>query len=241
MPVELAVPTKLCHGAFLLSENINLCDRNVKTFKRGKVYDFCHTFQRYNLNYKTSKWNMPVLDFISFLFCWTTSWMRVHIENLMFPAIYETRHWTLSWARWIQSTPSRPISLKSTLILSPIYAYIPKEVFSLEVYQQRILYFSFPHSCYLPCQPHHPWVHNPNDIRCVNCGACVLGVMPFCSSLQTGLCHLWALWLQLTRHTSSPPSILFPFHQIPCFVLRFCVCVCVCHENQSCRLLSLPL
>jgi hypothetical protein len=28
------------------------------------------------------------------------------------------RHWSLSWAKWIQSTPSHPFSLKSTLILS---------------------------------------------------------------------------------------------------------------------------
>jgi hypothetical protein len=46
-----------------------------------------------------------------------------------FPALYgirsfitvftRARHWSLSWARWIQSTPSHRISSRSVLILSP--------------------------------------------------------------------------------------------------------------------------
>jgi len=48
--------------------------------------------------------------------------------NKKFPAFYRTRrfitkftrvrHWSLSWARWTQSTPCHPISLISILILS---------------------------------------------------------------------------------------------------------------------------
>jgi hypothetical protein len=47
---------------------------------------------------------------------------------MKFPAFYGTRwfiavstralHWSLSWARWIRSTPSHPISIRSILILS---------------------------------------------------------------------------------------------------------------------------
>jgi hypothetical protein len=29
-----------------------------------------------------------------------------------------SRHWSLSWARWIRSTPSHPIALRPILILS---------------------------------------------------------------------------------------------------------------------------
>jgi hypothetical protein len=61
-------------------------------------------------------------------------WSRVLLEKSPivqllknFPAFYGTRrlitvftralHWSLSWARWIQSMPSHPISLRSILIL----------------------------------------------------------------------------------------------------------------------------
>jgi hypothetical protein len=63
-----------------------------------------------------------------------TIWRRVWLEKLRgtqlvkFPAFYKTNrfitvftrahYWPLSWARWIQSTPSHPISLRSILTLS---------------------------------------------------------------------------------------------------------------------------
>jgi hypothetical protein len=34
------------------------------------------------------------------------------------PKVHYHVHWSLSWARWIQSTPSKPTSLRSILILS---------------------------------------------------------------------------------------------------------------------------
>jgi len=44
---------------------------------------------------------------------------RSFYGNQMFITVYtRTRHWSLSWARWIQSTPSHPISPRSILILS---------------------------------------------------------------------------------------------------------------------------
>jgi hypothetical protein len=65
----------------------------------------------------------------------THSWSWALLEKLPivqllknFPAFYETRrfiiavtrtfHWSLSWARSIQSMPTHPTSLRSTLILS---------------------------------------------------------------------------------------------------------------------------
>jgi len=50
---------------------------------------------------------------------------RILLEKLIvtqlvkkFPTFYGTRHWSLSWARWIQSTTSHNISLRYILILS---------------------------------------------------------------------------------------------------------------------------
>jgi hypothetical protein len=64
-----------------------------------------------------------------------TPWSMALLENVVviqllkkFPAFHRTRmcifvftracHWSLSWARWFQSTLSHPISLRSILILS---------------------------------------------------------------------------------------------------------------------------
>jgi hypothetical protein len=66
---------------------------------------------------------------------WLTPWSRILLQKLIvtqlvkkFPALYGTRryitvftralHWFLSCVGWIRSTPSHPISLKFTLILS---------------------------------------------------------------------------------------------------------------------------
>jgi hypothetical protein len=66
---------------------------------------------------------------------WPTSWSGVFLEKLIvtqlvkkFPTFYGTQrfiteftracHWSLSQVRWIQSTPSHPVSLRSILILS---------------------------------------------------------------------------------------------------------------------------
>jgi len=51
---------------------------------------------------------------------WLTPWSRVLESQLIkkFPSFYGTPHWSLSWARWIQSAPSHPLSLTSIQILS---------------------------------------------------------------------------------------------------------------------------
>jgi hypothetical protein len=71
----------------------------------------------------------------------THSWSWALLEKLplvqplkKFPAFYGTRrfiivftralHWSLSWARSVQSIPSHPISLRSILYCQPTYVYL---------------------------------------------------------------------------------------------------------------------
>jgi hypothetical protein len=86
-------------------------------------------------------WTVNSVYGLSVEICWylthslTHSWSWALLEKLPivqlpknFPAFYETRrfitvftrtlHWSLSWARSVQSIPSHPISLRSILILS---------------------------------------------------------------------------------------------------------------------------
>jgi hypothetical protein len=49
----------------------------------------------------------PVKQFLSF-----------HATRTFITAFTRTRHWFIFWARWIYSTPTHHISLRSTLILS---------------------------------------------------------------------------------------------------------------------------
>jgi hypothetical protein len=76
-------------------------------------------------------WLIQLTDWLT---DWLTPWSRV-LETLAvtqlinkFPAFYgnrrsitvftTARHWSLFWAIWVQSTPSRPMSLRSILILT---------------------------------------------------------------------------------------------------------------------------
>jgi len=89
--------------------------------------------------------------------------------DIKFPAFYGTRrfiivlttarHWSLSWARWIQSTPSHPISLRSIQIFSshPLLG-LPGDLFP-----SGFLHFSYV-LCVLHILPSHPpclarWSH----------------------------------------------------------------------------------
>jgi hypothetical protein len=85
------------------------------------------------------------------------------VQNL--PAFYatrrlitvfiRTRHWSLSWVRWFQPTPSQSISLRFILILSPhLHLGLPSGVFPSS-FPTKILY----------AFPHH-WYDHSNNIWC---------------------------------------------------------------------------
>jgi hypothetical protein len=59
----------------------------------------------------------------------------------MFITVYTARHWSLSWARWIQSIPSQPIFLTSGLILSShLHLDLPSSLFP-SGFPTKILYW----------------------------------------------------------------------------------------------------
>jgi hypothetical protein len=87
-----------------------------------------------------------------------------------FPAFYGSRrfitvftralHWSLSWARWIQSIPLRPnLSFSTNLRLG-----IPSSLFFWLSHQYPIYIPLFPPSCYIPCPSHPPWLDHCNYI-----------------------------------------------------------------------------
>jgi hypothetical protein len=68
----------------------------------------------------------------------------------------KSRHWSLSWARLIQSISLHPISLESILILSShLRLSLPSVVLPLVSPPKLCMYSSYPHACYIPC-PSHP-------------------------------------------------------------------------------------
>jgi hypothetical protein len=110
---------------------------------------------------------------------WHTPRSRVLLEKLTvtqllkFRTFYGTRrfitvftrarHWSLSWARWILSTSSRPLPLRSILILSyHLCLGLPSGVFPSD-FPTNILYAFFIYACYVPHQS-HPWFCHPNNI-----------------------------------------------------------------------------
>jgi hypothetical protein len=72
-------------------------------------------------------------------------------------------HWSLSWARSIQSIPSHSISLRSILILSTnLRLGLPSRLFPSGFPPIFYRQSSAPHSCYMPCQSNPPWLDNSN-------------------------------------------------------------------------------
>jgi hypothetical protein len=112
----------------------------------------------------------------NFLSTYLLSWALLEkppIVQLLknFPVFYGSRrfitvftralHWSRSWARSIQSVPSHPISLRSILIFSThLRLGLPSGLFPSS-FTTNILYaFLFPHSWYMPCPSHPPWLHH---------------------------------------------------------------------------------
>jgi hypothetical protein len=86
-------------------------------------------------------------------------------ETRRFITVFTTAlHWSLSWASSIQSLPSYPISPRSILILSTLLRLcLPSGLFP-SGFPTNILYAfpSLPHSCYMPCPSHPPWLDHSN-------------------------------------------------------------------------------
>jgi hypothetical protein len=77
--------------------------------------------------------------------------------------VHRALHWSLSWASSIQSIPSHPISLRSILILSCVLVFLLVS-FLLAFPSISYTHSSFPHSCYMPCPYHSPWLDRSNYV-----------------------------------------------------------------------------
>jgi len=64
-------------------------------------------------------------------------------------AFTRSRHWSLSWARWIQSTPSHPISLGSILMSSRLRLGLPSELFPSDLTAKIFYAFLISPACYI--------------------------------------------------------------------------------------------
>jgi hypothetical protein len=75
----------------------------------------------------------------------------------------KARHWTLSWASWIQFAPSIPFSLRFILVLSSHlrlgFPFGPPN-------QNPVNTSPLPHAYHMSRPPHSPPFNHPNNIRC---------------------------------------------------------------------------
>jgi hypothetical protein len=105
-----------------------------------------------------------------------TAWSRVPLEKVIviqlvtkFPnfngirrfitVFTRSRHWSLSWIRWIQSIPYAPIFLRSIIILPSHLLLGLLSSFFLSCFAIKLLhYFShLSHACYISHQSNLPW------------------------------------------------------------------------------------
>jgi hypothetical protein len=77
--------------------------------------------------------------------------------------VHKILHWSLSWARSIQSTPPHPISLRYIFILSTHLRFdFPSGSFLLALLPVFYMHSSSPHSCYMTWWSHPPWLDHSN-------------------------------------------------------------------------------
>jgi hypothetical protein len=80
-------------------------------------------------------------------------------------AFTTARQRSLSWARWIHSTPPPPTNLPK-VHFDPIYASVFQVVFFLSVFPPNPLQVSpLSHACHMPRPLHSPLFDLPNNIR----------------------------------------------------------------------------
>jgi hypothetical protein len=118
------------------------------------------------------------LHIYNYLLTYLRSWALLQKLPIMqplknFPAFYGTRrfitvftgavHWSLSWARSIQSIPSHPIPLRS--IVHPPTSWSSYWSLSFWIpHQYPICIPLLPHSCYMSCSSHSPWLDYSNYV-----------------------------------------------------------------------------
>jgi hypothetical protein len=74
-------------------------------------------------------------------------------------------HWSLSWARLIQSIIPYPISLKYIVILlSYSRLGLPSGLFPSGFLKEACMHSYSPHVCWMPCPAHPPWLDHSNYI-----------------------------------------------------------------------------
>jgi hypothetical protein len=75
-------------------------------------------------------------------------------------------HWSRSWASTIQSIPHHSISLRSIVMLSCYLCLcLPSGLLSFCLsHQYPICIPRRPHSCYMPCPSHSPWLDRSNYV-----------------------------------------------------------------------------
>jgi hypothetical protein len=73
-------------------------------------------------------------------------------------------HWSLSWAKRIQSTSPHPISQRSILILSS-HMLLVLLIFLYPLgFQTKTCQFLISYACYMSHPSYPSWFHNPNNI-----------------------------------------------------------------------------
>jgi hypothetical protein len=89
--------------------------------------------------------------------CWSLRQETFRLTLRFITVLIAARHWSLSWTRWIQSTPSQPSSLTPTLIW-PFHLHLglSSGLFPSR-FPNKILFASLVcHTCYTPHPSHAP-------------------------------------------------------------------------------------